>query len=95
MMQVVEVDAIGPEAPEAGLTCLAYVLGVGPDVEAPRDVVVPHEAELAREDHVIPAPGYRAADEVLVLVGVGGVDHPDACVERGIDDTDGVPVGIR
>src|SRR4051812_14372559 len=88
-VDLVEVDPVGAEPPQAVLDLLD-----DPAARVPELVrVVAHRAVhlCCEHDVVAPAPGQRLADDLLGLaarVHVGGVDEVDPGVERGVDDAD-------
>jgi hypothetical protein len=52
-------------------------------------------AELGRDHHALAAAFQRLAEQLFVMafaVGVGGVEHGDAAIERGVDQRDAVGV---
>jgi hypothetical protein len=78
---VVEVDVVGPEAPQRGVAGLADVGGVAPHPTAAGLVGVEVDAELGGEDDLVAVRGERLADQLLVVaeaVHVGGVEERDA-----------------
>ena len=89
-MELVQVDAIGAEAPQAVLARLSH------PARAPTAVlrvVVERTAELGRDHDIVPARAKRLAEELLGLraaVEVGGVEEVDACVERSVDHRGGL-----
>jgi hypothetical protein len=86
VVQVVQVDHIDAEPSQARLTRLPYVGRIGPHVEATGDFFPPHQPELGGQQHLITSAPDGPTDQFLVLVGVGRVHHPDARVQRGVDD---------
>ena len=94
-VDLVEVDPVGAEAPEA-------VLDGADDPAAgvaARVAIGSHRRmELGGQDHVVAASGERLGDDLLGLarrVDVGGVDEVHPCVERGVDDANAlVVVGV-
>ena len=87
-MQLVEVDPVGAESPQA---VLDFLDDPAPRVAEGVGVVVVHLAvKLGREPRRRGAPGQRLADDLLrftARVDVGGVDEVDPGVERGVDDS--------
>ena len=81
-VQLVEVDVVGPQAPQAVLEGLADVGGLGAFV-----LGVDLHAELGGEHDLVAARAQGAAQELLALgaaVDVGGVEEGDAGVEGGV-----------
>src|SRR5680860_1243307 len=92
MVQVVQVDLVDAQLPQARLAGLPHVCGIGPYVEAARDLISPYQSELAGQQHFITPPPDGPTDQLLILVRVGGVHHRDALVKRGVDYGDRVAV---
>src|SRR4051794_11397299 len=89
LVQLVEVDVVGAQPPQAGLDGPAYVAagGTRPPVRAVRPAHV--HAELRGEHDVVAALAQRRAEDLLTgaaTVGVRGVEQGDARVESGVDD---------
>ncbi len=77
-MDLVEIDVIGAETPQAGIN------GCG-NPGAPG----PAEAEFGGKHHLIAAPSYGPADELFglsVAVILGGIKQGDTRLNRIIDD---------
>ena len=94
-MELVEVDAVGPERAQRGLARGAQVPGLA--VDLPRAARAGMAALRGDDDVVAARPRERLGDQPLVVpdlllagaVGVGRVDERDPGVERGVDGADG------
>jgi hypothetical protein len=89
-VQVVEVDVVDIQPPEAGLDLHA---GIGRRAIDPAVLGVARQAqaELAGQHHPIAAVGDGAGDQLLVVPGavdVGGVDEVDPQVDRPVQGAD-------
>src|SRR5680860_1394857 len=93
MVQVVQVDLVDAQLPQARLAGLPHVCGIGPYVEAARDLISPYQSELAGQQHFITPPPDDPTDQLLILLRVGGVHHRDDRVKRAVDY--GELVGVR
>ena len=84
-MELVEVDPVGAEAPEAVLDGDA-----DPFARAPTPSPTGRMPEFGRDDHVLATPLERSAKHLLALsasVDVGGVEKGDPLLERSVDHT--------
>jgi hypothetical protein len=91
-MDLVQVDPVGAQAPEAVLDRLEDPT---PRVAAAVAAFTHLEVHLGGEHDLVTAPAQRLAHDLLGLtvgVRVGGVDEVDALVERGVDDAGAVVV---
>ena len=89
-MLVVDIDVVGAEPLERGVTGGENVLAVAADAE-PLALLGADAAELCREHDLVAAVLDRAADEPLVLerpVRVGRVEEIDPKLERAVDRRD-------
>jgi hypothetical protein len=81
-VELIEVDALELEAPQAALALLAQVLG--PAVGVPHVRAGPDQAALGGDRKVVGVGMQRLGDQVLAhlgAVGVGGVDQVDPEVD--------------
>ncbi len=81
-VQLVEVDIIGPQAPQAGFQSAFHVGRSGPALP-----LVQSGAELGRYQHVGAVLAQRPAQELLAFgapVNVGGVEQVDTGIEGGL-----------
>src|SRR3954453_10947145 len=81
-VQLVEIDPLQAEPPQAALAALAQPLGAAVAVPAPRSGT--HEAALRRDHEAVRIRMERLRDQLLAdvgAVGVGGVDQRDAALD--------------
>src|ERR1700730_5247928 len=78
-VDVIKIDVIGAEPPEAFVTGLRHVIGVA--FGAGLSVREPYVAELGREDIFVPPSFDRAPDEFFICtirpIGIGRIDEID------------------
>jgi hypothetical protein len=55
--------------------------------------VSPHQPEFACQQHLVTSALDGAADQLLILVGIRGVDHRDVEIEGRVDNTHRVSIG--
>ena len=97
VMDLIEVDALGAQAPQALLQLVADA-GGGEPREGARAPAHPRPAALGRDAHAVAigASAERAADQLLGVAAAverGGVQPVDAAVQGGVDG--GQRVGVR
>ena len=96
VVQVVQVDDVDAEAPQARLARRHDGGGIGADGEVVRTArVAPDHSELGAQRHLVTACGDGATDQLLVAVHLGRVEERDPRIERSVHDRDRVTVGVR
>ena len=78
---VVQIQGFNPQTLQAALDGLANVLGASVDGAKGRVGRVAHNAELARQKHLLAFAANRLADQFFIAMGavnIGGIEQVDA-----------------
>ncbi len=90
-VQVIQIDDLDTEPPQARIARLAYIRGTAVDHALGRVGRIVLETELGREHDAVASTGDGTTDQLFVRVrpvDVGGVEQSDARVERSVDRGD-------
>ena len=81
-VQVEHIDAVGAQAPQAGIQTFDQSVGC-------HSIVAPARARLGGQDHPVAPALQRFTHDILGAVDAGRVDEVDAEIQRGVDDASG------